>query len=169
MAIRYQLIRRPPAAVWKILKRPSSYADWVVGTDESAPREGRWPEQGSSLSYTIKLGPRRLDGWTVVRRYEPPRYLELEAHAPFGTARIAIDVREWGDETLVIVDEHPLRGLGGKLHNVVLDSVIQLRHRDMLARLARLVERETPRKSAEDDGRKGSRPAPSAGKEASRE
>ncbi|MGW4223178.1 SRPBCC family protein [Streptomyces bauhiniae] len=144
MAIRYQLIRRPPAAVWKVLEQPSCYADWVVGTHETAPREGNWPELGSSLAYTIKLGPRRVEGYTLVRRYEPPRYLELEARAPFGNARIAIDVRDWGGESLVIVDEHPLSGLGGKLHNVVLDAVIQLRHRDMLSRLAKLVERQSP-------------------------
>ncbi|MGW2211587.1 SRPBCC family protein [Streptomyces sp. NPDC001781] len=145
MAIRYQLIRRPPAAVWKVLEQPSRYADWVVGTHQSAPRDGDWPELGSSLAYNIKLGPYRVDGHTVVRRYEPPRCLELEARAPFGNARIAIDVRDWGGDSLVIVDEHPLSGLGGKLHNVVLDAVIQLRHRDMLSRLARLVERGSPR------------------------
>ncbi|MFF9392213.1 SRPBCC family protein [Streptomyces griseoluteus] len=145
MAIRYQLIRRPPAAVWKVLEEPSCYADWVVGTHETAPREGNWPELGSSLAYNIKLGPCRVDGYTVVRRYEPPRCLELEARAPFGNARIAIDVRDWGDDSLVIVDEHPLSGLGGKLHNVVLDAMIQLRHRDMLGRLAKVVERQSPR------------------------
>ncbi|MER8032638.1 SRPBCC family protein [Streptomyces bauhiniae] len=149
MAIRYQLIRRPPAAVWKVLEQPSCYADWVVGTHETAPREGDWPELGSSLAYNLKIGPWHVDGYTVVRRYEPPRYLELEAKAPFGDARIAIDVRDWGGESLVIVDEHPLRGLGGKLHNVALDAVIQLRHRDMLGRLAKLVERQSPRETEE--------------------
>ncbi|MEU6814180.1 SRPBCC family protein [Streptomyces sp. NPDC046860] len=159
MAIRYQLIRRPPAAVWRVLQRPSSYADWVVGTHETAAREGRWPELGSSLSYTLKIGPRRVEGHTVVRRHEPPRHLELEAKSPFGNARIAIDVRDWGDESLVIVDEHPLRGLGDKLHNVLFDTLIQLRHRDMLSRLARLVERETPGQS-DDGGRRGSASVP---------
>lgn len=168
MAIRYQLIRRPPAAVWKVLEEPSSYADWVVGTHETAPREGRWPELGSSLAYTLKVGPRRIEGYTVVRRYEPPRYLELEANSPFGNARIAIDVRGWGDETLVILDEHPLRGLGSKLHNVALDAVIQIRHRGMLGRLARLVERETPRRSP-DGARQGSASEPSSAEEAGRE
>ncbi|MFB7775309.1 SRPBCC family protein [Streptomyces bauhiniae] len=153
MAIRYQLIRRPPAAVWKVLEQPSCYADWVVGTHKTAPREGDWPELGSSLAFNLKIGPRRVDGYTVVRRYEPPRYLELEAKVPIGSARIAIDVREWGGESLVIVDEHPLRGLSGKLHNVVLDTVIQFRHRDMLSRLARLVERQSPRAAdAEEAG-----------------
>ncbi|MET8694546.1 SRPBCC family protein [Streptomyces bauhiniae] len=151
MAIRYQLIRRPPAAVWKVLEEPSCYADWVVGTHETAPRDGDWPELGSSLAYNLKIGPWHVDGHTVVRRYEPPRYLELEAKAPFGDARIAIDVRDWGGESLVIVDEHPLSGLGGKLHNVVLDAVIQLRHRDMLSRLARLVERRSPRTAGAEE------------------
>ncbi|MGW4289694.1 SRPBCC family protein [Streptomyces sp. NPDC004673] len=157
MAIRYQLIRRPPSAVWKVLEEPSHYADWVVGTHETAPREGRWPEQGSSLAYTLKIGPRRVEGYTVVRRHEPPRRLELEAKSPFGNARIAIDVRDWGGESLVVVDEHPLRGLGDKLHNVALDTVIQLRHRGMLSRLARLVERETPRSTGG-----GVRPGPAS-------
>ncbi|MBH0247326.1 SRPBCC family protein, partial [Streptomyces cavourensis] len=59
-------------------------------------------------------------------------------------ARIAFDIRPWGERTLVIVDEHPLRGLGGTLHNPLVDMLLQLRHRTMLARLAKLVERVTP-------------------------
>ncbi|KKD02324.1 polyketide cyclase, partial [Streptomyces sp. WM6386] len=43
---------------------------------------------------------------------------------------------------LVIVDEHPLQGEGGRLHNVGFEALIQLRHRTMLARLARLCENE---------------------------
>ncbi|MEU6577948.1 SRPBCC family protein [Streptomyces sp. NPDC046805] len=144
MAIRHQLVEREPAAVWNVLRDPSRYADWVVGTSESAPRTGRWPEVGSSLAYTVKLGPKSVEGYTVVRRLEHPRYLELEAHTSLGTARIAFDIRPWGEETLLIVDEHPLRGLGGTLHNTVLETAIQFRHRDMLRRLARLVERLNP-------------------------
>ncbi|MFJ6657581.1 SRPBCC family protein [Streptomyces sp. NPDC091377] len=144
MAIRHQLIDRDPAAVWTVLSNPARYADWVVGTSDSAPRSGSWPDVGSSLSFTVTLGKRRAQGHTVVRRFEPPRHLELEAHTPLGSARIALDIRTWGDETLVILDEHPLRGLGGALHNTVLDALLQLRHRQMLPRLARVVEQEHP-------------------------
>ncbi|MFD7511323.1 SRPBCC family protein [Streptomyces sp. NPDC059853] len=145
MAVRHRLIARPPAAVWDILSDPVRYAAWVVGTRESAPAEGEWPEVGAALSYTVRLGGKDLHGRTTVRRCEPPRALELEADSgPLGTARIALDIRPWGEETLVIMDEHPLRGLGGTLHNAVLDALQQLRHRGMLNRLAHLVEETEP-------------------------
>ncbi|MEV7680086.1 SRPBCC family protein [Streptomyces sp. NPDC088341] len=144
MAVRHQLVRSEPSAVWAVLEDPSRYADWVVGTACSAPGEGPWPEVGSSLSYTVRVGPKEFHGSTVVRRYEPPRWLELEARSgPFGTARIAFDIRSWGDETLLIVDEHPLRGFAGAVHNLAIDALLQIRHRDMLARLAKVVERES--------------------------
>ncbi|WP_406379134.1 SRPBCC family protein [Streptomyces sp. NBC_01618] len=141
MAVRHKLIAREPSAVWVILEDESRYADWVVGTFDSAPGNGRWPELGSSIKYTVRLGPKEFRGRTTVRRLDAPRALELEADGgPLGTARIAIDVRPWGDKTLVILDEHPLRGLGGSLHNTVLEALAQFRHRSMLRRLAEVVE-----------------------------
>ncbi|MFE1962132.1 SRPBCC family protein [Streptomyces sp. NPDC059479] len=163
MAVRHQLIRSEPSAVWAVLEDPSRYADWVVGTDCSAPGEGSWPEVGSSLTYTVRVGPKEFRGHTVVRRYQPPRWLELEAHSgPFGTARIAFDIRSWGDETLVIVDEHPLRGFAGAVHNLVIDAFLQVRHRDMLARLAYVVERESAASAGRSTAARSTRHRPSA-------
>lgn len=142
MAVRQHLIARKPEAVWAVLDDASRYGDWVVGTSGSKPAEGVWPEVGSSLSYTVRLGPKEFEGRTIVRRLERPRALELEADSgPLGTARIAFDIRSWGDQTLVILDEHPLRGLGGAVHNTALDALMQIRHRTMLGRFARTVER----------------------------
>ncbi|WP_433854558.1 SRPBCC family protein [Streptomyces kronopolitis] len=141
MAVRHQLIKRAPAAVRAVLSDASRYADWVVGTAHSRPDEGRWPEPDSTLAYTVRVGPWTLNGHTVVRRCEPPENLELEVDSgPLGTARIAIYVRPWGEHTFVIVDEHPLAGPGGTLHNAALDTFLQLRHRSMLNRLATVVE-----------------------------
>ncbi|MFI0151356.1 SRPBCC family protein [Streptomyces lydicus] len=141
MAVRHQLIKRAPEAVWAILADGSRYAEWVVGTASSRPEDGPWPEVGSTLAYTVRLGPWTLNGRTIVRRCDPPRELELEVDSgSLGTARIAIDVRPWGEDSIVIVDEHPLTGPGGVLHNAALDAFLQLRHRSMLSRLAKLVE-----------------------------
>ncbi|MFF3746274.1 SRPBCC family protein [Streptomyces kronopolitis] len=141
MAVRNQLIKRAPEAVWGVLADGTRYAEWVVGTDESRPDQGIWPEVGSTIAYTVRLGPWTLHGHTTVRRCDPPRALELEVDSgSLGTARIAIDVRPWGADSLVVVDEHPLTGPGGALHNAALDVLLQLRHRSMLSRLAKVIE-----------------------------
>ncbi|MEU3459386.1 SRPBCC family protein [Streptomyces sp. NPDC006733] len=145
MAVRHVLIKRPPRAVWSVLSDGSTYAQWVVGTDTTHEADANWPAVGSSIAYTVKLGPLELHNRTVVRVNEHESRLELEAFAgPLGTARIAIEIRPWGDHSLVVVDEHPLRGPGARLHNTIVDAAIMLRHRSMLDRFAATVERTTP-------------------------
>ncbi|MFI1422199.1 SRPBCC family protein [Streptomyces sp. NPDC020731] len=141
MAVRHHLIRTSPQSVWAVLEDGTRYADWVVGTSSSKPVRGHWPQLGSAIGFEVRLGPLSLSNETVVRRCVPGEALELEAKAgPLGTARIAVELRPWGDHCLVIVDEHPLRGVGGTMHNVAVEALIQIRHRAMLARLARICE-----------------------------
>ncbi|MFF0015690.1 SRPBCC family protein [Streptomyces sp. NPDC005374] len=152
MAVRHRLIKAGPSAVWDVLADGHRYAEWVVGTSRSEPVRGQWPDLDAAIRFQVPLGPLKLVNETVVRRCEKGAELELEAHAGvLGTARIAIELRPWGEHCLVIVDEHPLQGAGGRLHNVGFDALIQLRHRTMLARLARLCEnevREAPRQAS---------------------
>ncbi|MGW2918872.1 SRPBCC family protein [Streptomyces angustmyceticus] len=141
MAVRHQLINRAPEVVWTVPADGTRYADRAVGTDESRTDQGTWPQMGSTIAYTVRLGPWTLHGHTTVRRCDPPRELELEVESgSLGTTRIAIDVRPWGENSLVIVDEHPLTGPVGVLHNVALDALLQLRHRSMLSRLSTVIE-----------------------------
>ncbi|THA56526.1 SRPBCC family protein [Streptomyces sp. A1136] len=150
MAVQHRLIRRPPAWVWDVLKDGSRYADWVVGTEDSWEDEGHWPMEGATLGYRVKLGPVTYEGRTVVRVCEPPDRLELEAMAgKGGSARIAIEIKPWGRDTLVIIDEHPLRGRNGSFHNAAIDLLVQLRHRTMLGRLSRAVESKGARPDGE--------------------
>ncbi|MFG2303619.1 SRPBCC family protein [Actinacidiphila glaucinigra] len=150
MAIRHRLVRGAPQDVWAVLADGTRYGEWVVGPSSSRRKDGHWPEVGSSLEYTVLLGPLELTGRTVVRICRPSEQLELEALSGWlGSARIAFELRPWGEDTLVIVDEHPLRGPGGLLHNAALDALLQLRHRSMLGRLAEAVESHGARKSEE--------------------
>jgi uncharacterized protein YndB with AHSA1/START domain len=152
VAVRHRLIKVSPSAVWAVLADGHRYAEWVVGTSHSEPVRGQWPHKDAAIRFQVPLGPFELVNETVVRRCEEGMGLELEAHAgPLGTARIAVELRPWGEHCLAIVDEHPLQGAGGRLHNVGFEALIQMRHRTMLARLARLCEngvreaREAPR------------------------
>lgn len=141
MAIRHRLIKVSPEAVWAVLADGSRYGEWVVGTSASEPVRGQWPQVDSAIGYEVRVGPLRLTNETVVRHCVEGSELELEAKAgALGTARIFIKLRPWGSYCLVIADEHPLQGMGGVLHNVGVEALIQLRHRAMLARLARLCE-----------------------------
>ncbi|WP_215452404.1 SRPBCC family protein [Streptomyces sp. ATCC 21386] len=153
MAVRHRLIKVSPRAVWDVLADGSRYGEWVVGTSDTEPVRGQWPQVGSALAYEIRVGPVRLGNETVVRSCEEGSALGLEARAGvLGTARISLELRPWGRYCLVIADEHPLQGLGGKLHNVGAEALIQLRHRAMLARLARLCEAQgAPEPQAPDD------------------
>ncbi|MEU6807797.1 SRPBCC family protein [Streptomyces sp. NPDC046831] len=151
MAIRHQLIKTDPGTVWNVLADGNRYAEWVVGTAASHEVRGDWPEVGAALEYEVRLGPARLTNRTVVRRCVEGSVLELEAKAGWlGTARIAVELRSWGEYCLVLLDEHPLQGTGGTLHNAGIECLIQIRHRAMLARLADVCE-----KDAEGAGRRG--------------
>ncbi|MFI9809110.1 SRPBCC family protein [Streptomyces sp. NPDC052301] len=148
MAVRHRLIKADPATVWDVLADGNRYAEWVVGTGVSRPKRGRWPEEDASIAYEIRFGPFRVGNETVVRECRQGAGLELEILAGFlGTARFSIELRAWGRDCLVIVDEHPLQGAGAALHNLGVEALIQVRHRSMLARLARCCEDE-------EDGRR---------------
>ncbi|WP_407841327.1 hypothetical protein ACE1OC_40840 [Streptomyces sp. DSM 116496] len=87
---------------------------------------------GSRLCYTVRLGPWSAQGVTAVRHLKPgTAELDLEASfKPGGTARIFLQLRPWGEETLVVRDEYPLRGLGGTLHHPLSEAALRIRHRE---------------------------------------
>lgn len=141
MAVRHRLVQATPQAVWDVLADGDLYVQWVVGPSDSTPEAGHWPQVGATIAYEVRLGPLRLNNESVVRHKVDGSLLEIEAKAGrLGTARISVELRPWGEECLVIVDEHPLRGPGGLLHNAAVEALIQVRHRAMLARLAGLCE-----------------------------
>ncbi|MFJ4675450.1 MULTISPECIES: SRPBCC family protein [unclassified Kitasatospora] len=143
MAQRQRLIDSPPAQVWDLLADAHSYAQWVVGTQDILGADDRWPEVGAELRFRVGIGPVTLEDTCVVRICESGRRLELEAKAaPFGTARIAFTLIPWGRHTLLLLDEHPLRGLGARLENPLTELALHLRNRRLLGNLDRAATRD---------------------------
>lgn len=139
------LVGRSPERVWAVLADGFAYAEWVVGTREIRAVDDGWPAVGTSIHYVLGLGPLEFQGSTTVRMVDEGRRLGLEADAsPFGSARIMLELLPWGDDTVVLLDEHPLRGPGYRLHNTVFDALLLLRGRPMIHKLARLVESRSP-------------------------
>ena len=138
MARRQQLIESPPARVWQVLADGATYARWVVGTQRIIAIDTAWPRVGAVLRFQVGLGPLHFRDSCAVRICEPGRRLELEAKAEsLGTARIAFDLIPWGGHTLVLLDEHPLLGVGARLQGPPSELLLHLRNRRILRNLAR--------------------------------
>ncbi|RKE17352.1 SRPBCC family protein [Streptomyces sp. TLI_171] len=140
MAQRQRLIEAAPEQVWDVLANARSYAQWVVGTQDVLDSDDDWPAVGARLGFRVGVGPATFEDTCVVRICEPLHRLELEAAAkPLGTARIAFGLIPWAEHTLVLLDEHPLRGLGARLENPLTELALHLRNRQLLGNLARAV------------------------------
>jgi carbon monoxide dehydrogenase subunit G len=154
MARRQQLIEAPPERVWQVLADGATYARWVVGTQDILATDPEWPQVGAALRFQVGLGPLHFRDSCTVRICEPGRRLELEAKAEsFGTARIAFDLVAWGEHTLVLLDEHPLLGVGARIKGPPSELVLHLRNRRILGNLAREATRRgdaRTRRSAAD-------------------
>ncbi|MFE0354541.1 SRPBCC family protein [Streptomyces nigra] len=143
MARNRRLILSSPSEVWSLLADGSRYGEWVTGTQRVLTVDPRWPDVGARLRVRVGMGPVTLDDDVVVRICEPERRLELEARAePFGAARIAMRLIPWGEHTLFVIDWHPLRGPGTRMHGLPVDYVVAIRNGMMLTKLARIAVRE---------------------------
>lgn len=147
MAVENVLVERPPREVWGVLSDGWAYAEWVAGTRFIRDVDKNWPEVGSKIYFTVGFGPFKIEDVTTVQLVEPCERLELEAHAGrLGTARNSIGLVPWGgNRTIVVLDEHPLAGAGGRWHNVLVEVLLRIRNRRMVKLLARLVEERHPR------------------------
>lgn len=141
MAVLNVLVEGDPQQVWDVLSDGWAYAQWVAGTRRIRDVDAHWPEPGARIHFTAGIGPWTMEDVTTVRKMEPRHRLELEAYAGrLGSARVSIQLLSWGeDRTVVIIDEHPLTGLGARWHSLPLDALLRLRNGRMMRSLARVV------------------------------
>jgi hypothetical protein len=142
-----RLILSSPSEVWGLLSDGYRYGEWVTGTQQILAVDAHWPDVGARLRVRVGVGSLTLDDTCVVRICEPRRRLELEAKAgPFGAARIVMNLIPWGEHTLFVLDWHPLRGPGTRMHGIPVDYIVAIRNGMMLTKLARIAVREHGRK-----------------------
>lgn len=129
-----------PAQVFDVLRDGRTYSGWVVGTRDIRDVDEGWPEPGTKLHFTVGVGRLTREDVTTAESYQPERRLELEARGwPAGSARIVLLAEQVEGGTLTSIDEFPLRGPAARLHNRVLDLLINLRNVETLRRLERTV------------------------------
>lgn len=140
MAVNEVFVRAAPEEVFAVLRDPTRYGDWVVGTEKTVPGDGRWPEPGSDLRYST-AGPIRLRDRTIVVHADEPRRLVLRSKAsPLPDADIVIDVAAEGDGTRVRMEERPAHPVVNLLLGPLGHFLLARRNHVALARLQRLAE-----------------------------
>ncbi|GAA5124656.1 SRPBCC family protein [Pseudonocardia adelaidensis] len=150
MARNRRLILSSPPEVWGLLSDGYRYGEWVTGTQQILAADPHWPDVGACLRVRVGVGSLTLDDTCVVRICEPQRRLELEAKAgPCGAARIVMNLIPWGEHTLFVLDWHPLRGPGTRMHGLPVDYLVAIRNGMMLTKLARIAVREHGSESVE--------------------
>ncbi|MFJ7266438.1 SRPBCC family protein [Streptomyces sp. NPDC099050] len=132
--------------MWTVLADATRYGEWVVGPSESTPLDRYWPEVGSRLRCTVRLGPWSADGVTTVRRREPGRSWNWRFRSRFSAPRGSSFSCGRGARTpSSSVRSTPCAVWEAPSTNPATEALIHLRHRGMLARLARVVEQDHDR------------------------
>lgn len=104
--IRTQMhIDAPPERVFDVLADGGRYADWVVGARQIRAVEGRFPRRGARLHHTLGVAPLVLRDETRVVRSDPPRLLELDAHAGPVRATVRFLLHPDPTGTTVVMEE----------------------------------------------------------------
>ena len=134
-----KVIPASPEAIFKVLSDPTTYADWVVGSQRIRWSEESWPEPGSRFGHQVGLGPVIVRDTTDVLECEPPRRLVLRTRArPLGETVVEFVLHPRAEGTEVVMRQNPSAGLLRKVDNPLLQRLNAARDRECLRRIEKL-------------------------------
>jgi hypothetical protein len=85
------VVHAPPEEVFRVLEDPRCYGAWVVGSSDIRAADPDWPAPGTAFDHTVGTWPLKLADSTEVLAADPPRFLQLLAHAkPLPPARVTL-------------------------------------------------------------------------------
>ena len=169
MSRNVRVLKCTPDDVFDVLGDGWLYPSWVVGASRMREVDERWPEQGSEVHHSFGIWPLLIDDKTVVEEFAPPRRMVMRARGwPIGEARVTIDVKPRGAESVVRIQEEAVAGPGRFVPAPLLDIPLHWRNEETLHRLAYLAEgRATRRVTASTAEQEMGVPAETAASEAS--
>jgi hypothetical protein len=155
MSRNVRVLHCTPEDVFRVLGDGWLYPSWVVGASRMRTVEQAWPAAGSALHHSFGLWPALIDDKTVVEVWQPPRRMVMRARGwPVGEARVTIDVKRRGQDSLVRIQEDPIAGPGKLIPPAVMNPPLHWRNTETLHRLAYLAEGMSTR--SRDDTAAGS-------------
>ncbi|MDH6182598.1 hypothetical protein M2152_002780 [Microbacteriaceae bacterium SG_E_30_P1] len=126
-----------PDDVFAVLADGWVFPTWVVGASRMRDVDESWPEVGSQLHHSFGLWPAVIDDRTTVLEWDPPHKMAMKpAGWPLGEALVIIEVKPRGDGCVVRMTEEVLRGPARLVPRPVTESLLRVRNRETLLRLA---------------------------------
>lgn len=125
--------------VFATLADPTTYPEWLAGTDRIRGIDRSFPAAGSSFAHSVGLGgPLTVDDRTESIGAAPDRHLALRVHAGVFHARVDFELFPEGtDRTRVRFSEQPIGPARPLLP--LLRPILYLRNRGSLHRLHQLL------------------------------
>ncbi|SDP17800.1 Polyketide cyclase / dehydrase and lipid transport [Nakamurella panacisegetis] len=130
-----------PQDVFEVLADGWLYASWVVGAARIRAVDAAWPLTGSRIHHSIGPWPLLLDDETVVRQYDPPRLVVLQAKGwPVGEAEVRIEATARPGGCTVTIAEDVIAGPGKFIPKPLRQLMIGWRNTETLRRLVLMAE-----------------------------
>lgn len=163
MSRNVRILRCSPEDVFRVLSDGWLFPSWVAGASRMRDVGDTWPAEGSRLHHSFGVWPLVIDDTTVVEDCDPPRRLVLRAKGwPLGEARVVIDVKKRGRDSVVRMQEEAIAGPGRLVPAPLMDLALHWRNAETLHRLAYLAEgmADTPARAttAKEERRTGEAP-----------
>ncbi|MGG7463293.1 SRPBCC family protein [Plantibacter sp. YIM 135347] len=136
MSTNTRVMHCTPAAVFAVLADGWLFPGWVVGASRMREVEATWPAEGSRLHHSFGVWPILLDDVTSSLEWDPPNRCVIQPHGwPIGEARVTIQVRARGTDSIVQITEEAVKGPGSWIPKFLLDVPLWLRNTETLRRL----------------------------------
>jgi hypothetical protein len=150
MSRNVRVLKCRPEDVFRVFEDGWLFPSWVVGASRMRDVGEDWPRTGATLRHSFGVWPVLIDDTTTVLEWDPPRRFVLQARGwPVGEARVTIDVKPRGHDTLVRIQEEAVRGPGSLIPAPIVDLPLLWRNAETLHRLAYLAEGMSRRASAD--------------------
>jgi uncharacterized protein YndB with AHSA1/START domain len=141
MSRNVRVLRCSPADVFRVLEDGWLFPAWVVGASRMREVDEAWPRVGTRLHHSFGVWPVLIDDVTLVEAYDPPHRIVLRPKGwPIGEARVTIDVKPRGADSVVRIQEEAVAGPGRLVPAPLLDVGLYWRNTETLHRLAYLAE-----------------------------
>ncbi|WP_309128326.1 SRPBCC family protein [Microbacterium sp.] len=141
MSRNVRVLHCAPEDVFEVLSDGWLYPSWVVGASRMREVDETWPMPGAQLHHSFGVWPVLINDRTVVEEIAPPRTMVMRARGwPVGEARVTIDVKARGDETVVRIQEEAIAGPARLVPRPIMDALLLWRNAETLHRLAYLAE-----------------------------